>query len=90
MMMRASVGVGLLALLLCALSPPARALDLSWVPTGDGPLPSSENYRGKLRKLCDLIIGSESAAKKMTASEKVSTPLPLPSPPASTGHRSQA
>jgi hypothetical protein len=28
---------------------------MEWTPNGDGPLPSSERYRGKLRTLCDLL-----------------------------------
>ena len=29
--------------------------DASWTPSGDGPLPLSENYRSTLRKLCRLL-----------------------------------
>ena len=28
---------------------------MEWTANGDGPLPSSERYREKLRKLCDLL-----------------------------------
>ena len=30
-------------------------LDASWTPSGDGPLPLSDNYRSTLRKLCRLL-----------------------------------
>ena len=33
----------------------AAQLDASWTPSGDGPLPLSDNYRSTLRKLCQLL-----------------------------------
>jgi hypothetical protein len=33
----------------------AAQFDASWTPSGDGPLPLSDNYRSTLRKLCRLL-----------------------------------
>ena len=56
--------LALCALQLLLLPPPGCAqLDASWTPAGDGPLPLSDNYRSKLRKLCRLLDKDQLPAK---------------------------
>ena len=56
--------LALCALQLLILPPPGCAqLDASWTPAGDGPLPLSDNYRSKLRKLCRLLDKDQLPAK---------------------------
>ena len=50
------LATALIALLFGLVVPGAAQLSASWTPSGDGPLPLSENYRTTLRKLCKLEL----------------------------------
>ncbi|GAB5354750.1 hypothetical protein AAMO2058_000146100 [Amorphochlora amoebiformis] len=43
------------AVLVTFLLPLAAVSDVSWTPSGDGPLPLKKSFRDKLRKLCKMV-----------------------------------
>lgn len=45
----------------------ASALDLTWLPSGDGPLPMSADFHAKLGRLCDM---EKPALKTIPTSKK--------------------
>ena len=70
------LATALIALLFGLVVPGAAQLSASWTPSGDGPLPLSENYRTTLRKLCKLELKDSLPPKVRSASfTTVSSPL---------------
>ena len=55
------------AIAVVAACPAADALHARWIPAGDDPLPHSESYRSKLRRLCELIQQGKKLPPKLAS-----------------------
>ena len=49
---------------------PVAALHARWIPNGDKPLPMSEEYRSKLRRLCTLIEKGKKLPPKLATRKR--------------------